>query len=277
MTVEGGVPPKRAAVVIPVKNECRELNRLLTALSRQLGESDEVICVDAGSTDGTWETLCRFAETHPQFKAFREDGAYPGRARNIAIQRTSARFIVHIDGGNMPHEQWLATILDPLLHGRADYVMGDVAVNPVTETLWGLRMDAGRFYGASLFRGLHIRGRMLHPPAGGAAVAYRREVWEKAGGIPEWLRTGEDRLYAKKLMQQDLRIAFAEKAVVYWEIGPTLWDFLKRRYNYQRIRVDRMDENAGGRKGISLYFVFLVPPRPPSFTATFGLYRSPFS
>lgn len=253
-----GPEGKRAAVVIPLKNESRELEELLTALARQLGKMDEVICVDTGSTDGTWEILCNFAAAHPQFKVVREEGACPGRARNIAINQTTAHVIAQIDGGNWPHAHWLQALLAPLIADRADYVIGDVAVKPIIKTFWGHQVDMSPFYGASLFRGKHIRGRELHPPAGGASVAYKRRVWERAGGLPEWLYTGEDRLFAQKLDQQELRIVFEKNAKIYWEIGPTLRDFLRRHAMNQRRKASRENTLHSPWKGFLIQAGFMV-------------------
>ncbi len=249
---------KRVAVVIPIKNERHGLMSLLESLEQQMGTQDEVICIDAGSTDGSWELLTRFAKTHPQFRIAREAGAYPGAARNAAIRRTDARFIAQIDGGNIPCENWLSEIIDPLLNGQADYVMGDVAIKPVMKTIKGRHVDMGCFYGASIFRDPHLRAKQLRPPAGGASVAYKRHIWQTAGGFPEWLRTGEDRLFAQKLNRQDLRIVFAPQAIVYWEIGPTLIDFLKRHLYHQRVKVRQIRKKKKGLKGIALQFSFLI-------------------
>lgn len=253
-----GAEEKRATVVIPLKNESRELEELLTALAQQLGRTDEVICIDTGSTDGTWEILCNFVQSHPQFKVFREEGAYPGRARNLAIGHTTARFIAQIDGGNWPCENWLPNLLNPLIADQADFVMGDVGVKPIIKALWGRRIDVGRFYGASLFRGRHIRGRSLHPPAGGACVAYERQAWETAGGFPEWLRVGEDQLFAQKLDRQNLRIVFAKNAKILWEIGPTLFDFLKRHLHFQCVKAGLESESHSPWKGFIIQGGFVA-------------------
>jgi hypothetical protein len=89
-------------------------------------------------------------------------------------------------------------------------------------------------------------------------VAYKRHIWQTAGGFPDWLRTGEDRLFAQKLSRQDLRIVFAPQAIIYWEIGPTLIDFLKRHLYHQRVKVRQIRKKDTGLKGIALQFSFLI-------------------
>lgn len=52
------VPSVRVSIVIPVLNEMEGLPDLLREVSRARDKGAEVVLVDNGSTDGTWEALC---------------------------------------------------------------------------------------------------------------------------------------------------------------------------------------------------------------------------
>ncbi|AGW13871.1 glycosyltransferase family 2 protein [Megalodesulfovibrio gigas] len=235
----------KTAVIVPMKNELRGLATLLTTLYAQLSPGDELVVVDAGSDDGTWEFVTCFAATHPQLKPLRVPGAYPGAARNAGIRATDAPIIAQVDGGNLPNAIWLDTIRAPILDGSAEYVTGNSKIMPIWTTVLGRRIDLGSIYGAVSLRGRWIR--RAPPPdlpleqtsfkenaAGGDSVCYRRELWEKAGGFAEWLRFGEDPLFVNKLDKLQPRYTFAEDAVVFWQLGPGLWDILVRRCRSQR-------------------------------------------
>lgn len=59
------------SVIVPVFNEAESLSSLLEEISsalNPLGEPYEVLCVDDGSTDASYQTLCELAETFPQLK-----------------------------------------------------------------------------------------------------------------------------------------------------------------------------------------------------------------
>jgi glycosyltransferase involved in cell wall biosynthesis len=222
-------------VIVPVRNEMAGLGELVRALRGQAGPDDEIVFVDAGSTDGTDALLREQARGDPRVRVVSAPGAYPGAARNAGIRLTDAGIIAQIDGGNMPEKDWLPKIVAPILGGEADYVSGDVEFMKAPRRVLGLAVDAGEIYGVTLFRGPNARlrknqqGRFI--PAGGASAAYRREVWERAGGFPEWLRFGEDPLFVERVMQQDPRVAVAEDAMVYWQIGPGLRQLAERYYN----------------------------------------------
>lgn len=226
----------KVAVVIPVMNEIDGLREMVASLRQQISREDEMIFVDAGSTDGTREFLQSCAAGDPRIRLLVSQGAFPGKARNIAIGSTRAEIIAQIDGGNHPDASWLSHLVAPLLRGEADYTMGAVAVMPVPRRVLGRVMDMGAVYGAALHRTEFRTGSAVTPargtsgvPAGGASVAYFRWIWEKTGGFPEWLRVGEDPLFVRRVMRLRPRVSFAPDAVLQWQLGPTMRHILRRQ------------------------------------------------
>lgn len=220
----------RAAIILPVKNEARGLDELLSRLCAQAGPDDAVVVVDAGSTDATPDIVRRRAAADARVRLLVEPGAYPGRGRNIGIAATNAPIIAQIDGGNLPNAVWLDELLRPILEDRADHVTGNSLAMPVPWRAFGRAVDLGPVYQAAFLRLACLRRCDIRPdaapgatdcPAGGDSVAFRRALWERCGGHPEWLRTGEDPVFVARLRQQSPRFAFAAKAVSWWQIGPS--------------------------------------------------------
>jgi len=62
------------SIVIPVYNEQPSLEPLyaeLSAVATAQGYELDVIFVDDGSTDGSWDTICRLAERDPRVRGLR--------------------------------------------------------------------------------------------------------------------------------------------------------------------------------------------------------------
>lgn len=236
----------KTAVIIPVKNEISGLDILVQSLLAQVDSTDEIIFVDAGSTDGTLEFLENAARLHPDtIKIVRSPGSYPGAARNAGIASTDAEIIAQIDGGNLPAANWLQELRKPILSGKAEHVTGNALVMPIHRKILGHVIDLGSIYSSSLIRGRALRHgpdektTSLEQPefcAGGAGTAYLRSIWQEAGGFPEWIRSGEDPLFMRKLKGQTIRYAWAENAVIYWQLGPDLLHILKRHLNNQKAK-----------------------------------------
>ena len=242
----------KTAVVIPVKNEIAGLEELVESLLKQVSGDDEIIFVDAGSTDGTLEVLKEYSEEHGSLRLIESPGAFPGKARNTAIQNTDAEIIVQIDGGSLPDRMWLEKIRKPLLKGDVDYVVGNVRIMPIAKNIMGISINVGDIYGSSLSR----EGRDESCICGGASVAYRRWVWEKVGGFPQWAPTGEDVLFSKKVMNINVKHIFVRDAYIYWQIGPGLADIIKRQIYYQAVDLI-IPKNIHENKG-TMFMPFLI-------------------
>ncbi len=76
------------SLVLTVLDEAASIDLLLGSVAGQSRPPDEVVVVDGGSRDGTWERLQGWADTLP-LKLLREDGANIARGRNVGIERAS--------------------------------------------------------------------------------------------------------------------------------------------------------------------------------------------
>src|SRR5271166_4119920 len=85
------------SVTATVLNEADDIDRLVTSLMQQTLRPAEVIIVDGGSNDGTWERLQAASLKYPNLIAIRDAScslkSSPGpiaRGRNIAIAAASS-------------------------------------------------------------------------------------------------------------------------------------------------------------------------------------------
>lgn len=96
--------PARAAeapivsVIMPVFNGARYLTRAIESLRAQSFPNWELIAVDDGSTDGSYELLCEFAKADSRICPLRsEENRGPSAARNQAIQHACGEMIAYLD------------------------------------------------------------------------------------------------------------------------------------------------------------------------------------
>lgn len=95
----------RVAVVVPVYNTGEYVEPLLRSLDAQtLSQYDyEVIFVDDGSTDETPDRLDRFAADRANVTVIHQpNSGWPGRPRNVGIDRAEADYVFFVD-----HDDWL--------------------------------------------------------------------------------------------------------------------------------------------------------------------------
>lgn len=116
--------PGQLSVMMPAYNEERTIELILQhVLGRP--EVGEVIAVDDGSTDGTWQILSRIAERDPRLRIFRQAvNQGKGAALRRAIGELRMPFALVQDADLEYDPRDYGSLLGPLLEGRADAVYG---------------------------------------------------------------------------------------------------------------------------------------------------------
>jgi glycosyltransferase involved in cell wall biosynthesis len=114
------IRPVRVAVVIPARDEAKSLGLVLDAIPA--GLADEVVVVDNGSTDGTAQVARSRGAT-----LLREPRRGYGAAclRGIAyLEGRRPDVVVFLDADYSDHPEEMARLLQPILCGNHDLVIG---------------------------------------------------------------------------------------------------------------------------------------------------------
>lgn len=217
----------RVAVVATVRNEAATIGPLLRSLLAGRRLPDEVVIVDAGSTDGTFEELQRWAERVPLLRALSAPGCGRSQGRNLAIAATAAPWIAVTDGGVQLDPGWLAALVAPVEVAGVlpDVVSGFFRMAPAT--LFELALGA-----TTLPAAREINGATFLPSSRSVLVA--RQAWEAVGGYPEWLDYGEDLVFDLALRRSGACFAWAPAALAFFRPRQTLPAFFRQYYCYAR-------------------------------------------
>ena len=167
------------SVMMPIFNEERTLETILGHVL-QRSEVGEVIAVDDGSTDRSWEILARVAAGDQRLRTFRQEtNQGKGAALRRAISELRMPFALVQDADLEYDPRDYPVLLQPLLEGRADlvygvrgfagqtafsfwFVMGNKAVTLATNLLYDCYisdMETGfKVLRSDLWRRLNLQG-----------------------------------------------------------------------------------------------------------------------
>lgn len=218
-------PGHKVSIILTILNEGKGLIPLLDALLSQSHAADEIVIVDGGSTDSTPDVLQEYADHHEILKFFTVSGVNIARGRNIAISHATGNIIAVTDGGCLPDKNWLKELVTPLIKNDVyGAVAGTFKIDSHTRF---------EYFAGLLSLPQHSeddKTRMFY----GRSSAFRKSVWEEAGGYPEWLYTAEDTLFACRVLQLNYPVALARHSILSWRPRPNLKKLAKMFFLYGR-------------------------------------------
>jgi glycosyltransferase involved in cell wall biosynthesis len=123
------------SIIVPCHNASKWIHQSLSSVlnGATLAVSYEIILVENGSSDSTFDVISWYADQFPFIKAFSCATASAGTARNIGLRNASGRYVTFLDADDV-----LGRFSLDFLSARADEVDADLVISPLcmfNETL----------------------------------------------------------------------------------------------------------------------------------------------
>lgn len=126
--------PLSASIVVPCRNERGNIKAAVERIPHFCPRI-EIIFVEGGSTDGTWDEVQRIKRAYPQYdiKAVQQHGKGKGDAVRKGFAEASGDVLMILDADlTMPPED-LPKFYDALLSGKGEFINGSRLVYPMEK------------------------------------------------------------------------------------------------------------------------------------------------
>lgn len=224
----------KVSLCVVAYNEEKFLPNLLNDLKSQTYPHDktEVVLVNSASTDCTREIMEEFAGSdHDFYSVIVADNPKKVQASgwNVAIKNATGDVIIRIDAHTHIPSDFVAKNMELQMSGES--VTGGVRPclieNPTSWKQMLLDVENSLF-GSSISKSRHGKEKtyvssMFH-------AAYRREVFEKAGGFNENLLRTEDNEMHYRIRQAGYKLCFDPQIVSYQYARSSLKKMIKQKY-----------------------------------------------
>ena len=115
----------KTTVIIPVYNTEKYLDECIQSVLRQTQREVEIILVDDGSTDRSYDIMCSYAEKHMNIRIFQQENKKLGAARNLGIRYANGKYIFFLDSDDYIKENCLEELYGRAEAGKLDFVTYD--------------------------------------------------------------------------------------------------------------------------------------------------------
>ncbi len=167
----------RLSVIIPVFNGCCYLEEALASVQRQTLSPDEIILVDDGSTDDSWELMRSLSGG--KIHVAQQANSGPAAARNLGLEKSTGELIAFLDCDDFWELEKLELQVDlsyshpsagVFYTGFSEFFSPDISPLVKRQT----RLKSGVLSGLV-----------------NSTILIRRDVFEKVGVFDSRWRTGE--------------------------------------------------------------------------------------
>lgn len=217
------------SVIVPVRNERRNISRCIEALLAQEYPENryEILVIDNGSRDGTQSVI----RSYPVVYLEAPDAASPYAARNVGLAHARGEIYAFTDARCAAHDCWLREGVRALRKHKADLAGGKVrfvfsadrTAAELFDSVTNVRMEDS------------IKRRQV---AKGCNLFIKRNVFGEIGPWPEQ-RSGGDIAHTKAAVKAGYRLIYAARAEV--------------RYPARKFRELLMKSRRVGRGKASMY------------------------
>lgn len=228
------------SVIIPAYNEEVGIASTLKTLLNSTYRAIEILVIDDGSQDGTgnrvqqfiyqYQSLTQQSLSPISIQYYAKSNGGKGSALNYGIQVARGEIICTFDADSVVDthciERFVSYFIEPTIMACAGHIkIGN------RDTIIGLVQYLEYLMAFQLKKAEAILGTIF--VIGGAAAAFRREVFTQLGGYAPSLLT-EDMELSLRIQRAGMRIFYAHDAIVYTEGPMSIGTLAKQRLRWKR-------------------------------------------
>ena len=215
------------SVIIPIFNGSQYVGNLFSTLTNQIFTDFEVIFVDDGSSDDTFQQIQKKIKAFKQLnvRAFRSSHQGLAATRNIGIRRSMGNYLTFLDCDDSWQENKLKSQVEFIAKSDSVAVFSKISLVSVDGNISLSKCNKQRIAESPL----DLITRKFIVYGGGSNIMCKREIFDEVGLFDETLKFAED-------FDMWIRISKAGKIV---QLPERQVDILIRPNSMQRIRSTR--------------------------------------
>jgi poly-beta-1,6-N-acetyl-D-glucosamine synthase len=221
------------SIIVPAYNEAEVIQASMASLLELKYPYYEILAVDDGSTDGTYEKMREFEGNHygVRVQVFRKENSGKADTLNYGIRRSRAPIVVCMDSDSRLTPDALRYAVIHFSDPNVGAVAGNVKVIN-RHNIWTKLQALEYIEGLNIVRKAQAFFRSVNVIPGPIGI-FRRAAIEGTGGYDSDT-FAEDFDMTVKILADGWKINYEPKAIAFTESPEELLDVIKQRYRWSR-------------------------------------------
>jgi len=222
-------PSEKVSIIIPAYNEEVTAVQTINSLLKTSYPNFELIFVDDGSKDKTFEIIYKQFGNHPQVKVYRKENGGKASALNFGITKASSAYIICIDADTQLKTNAVTELMRYFYSPKIAAVAGTVKVGNAHNIL--TKWQSIEYITAQNMdrRAFDLLNTITVVP--GAIGAFRKDVVLEVGAFT--IDTlAEDCDLTMRILKAGYKVKNCDAAIAYTEAPETVNMLLKQRFRW---------------------------------------------
>lgn len=212
--IEQGVSMKsrhpRYSIIMPVYNAERTVSRAVESVQAQTYADWELIAVDDGSTDSSYDVIQRYAMNDRRIKLLRQHNSGPGAARNLGIQHCVGDFVAFLDADDYWGADFIESVEATVAVEHSDVLFIEFLYEREDGSYDGRSNISSN---AGISRNELIKRQMTGLIPWGLGKVFRRRLLSQMRAGFSRLDVGEEAVFCYEMLNASHSISFVEKPI----------------------------------------------------------------
>ena len=232
---------EKISIVVPVYNAEKYLEKTLQALCGQTYHNVEIILINDGSKDGSWQICEKFANADERISCYDIPNGGPANARNVGISKATGTYIGFCDSDDLPDTSMYQTLVKYLEREHADIALCDIYSERDGRNFGFPWADNTVFERDSVLSNLmakmigNLSDNDKETPVWGSSVRclFKREMIEKHSILfPTDIHFAEDLVFVLRYLSHAQRAVLCDKALYFYTCNEA--SIMNSFYSYKK-------------------------------------------
>lgn len=203
---------KKVSIIIPNYNAEAYIERCLNSILNQNYSNIEIIIIDDGSTDNSWQKILWYANQNKVIKAIRQENMNASIARNKGIEIATGEYLFFLDSDDILYPDSLTKMVECMEKDQSDMVIGNFHKIDVQDNVI---MDCCNVKQSEVINDTMSLAKMVPNPSN---KLYKASIVLKYGIVFGNVRIGQDLNFYLKYLLKCQKISLFNKNIYGWRV-----------------------------------------------------------